>query len=210
MPEKTPKAASVFDTDQQYLGSVYAKALLSVGRDANKVDQVLEELESFTDAVAELPTLRLTLESPRVAVAEKEQLVEKVTRGKSSDEFRNFLKVLARKGRFECLAAVRSNARRMFNEVAGRIEARVTTAAEISADLQNRIAEQLSQKLGKQVVLEHQIDPQIIGGMVVRVGDTVYDSSVANDLRRVRQSALQRANQQIRESLDRFASEIDA
>ena len=207
MAEKSAKQETVFDTDLQYLGSVYAKALLRVGRDAGKIEQILDELESFVEALSAVDGIRLALESPRVSFGEKEALLDKITKGKSSDEFNNFLKVLARKGRFSCLGAVRTNARRLFNEIAGRVEARLTTAAEIPEEVKNQVAERLSKQLGKQIELATSVDPEIIGGMVVRVGDTVYDASIANELQRVRHSAMQRANQQIRESLEKFAGE---
>lgn len=196
---------TVFDTDRQYLGSVYAKALLNASKDAGKMDQVLEELDSFTNAMDGLGSVRAALESPRISFVEKEKLLEKIAGKGCSDEFRNFIKVLARKGRFDCLSAVRSNAQAMFNEIAGRVEATVVTADQIDDQLKASISSSLSKYLGKEVVVNTAVDPDIIGGMVVRVGDTVFDSSVANELKRVRHAAIGRANAEIRKSLERFS-----
>ncbi len=208
MAEVQTTQPTVFDTDRQYLGDVYAKAMLSVGQEAGNMDQVLEELDSFTDAMSKLDSIRLALESPRVATPEKLAVVDKVTTAaKCSEEFKRFLKVLVEKGRFDCLFAVRQSAQKMYQEMAGKVEARVTTADEIDDGLRNKIAEKLSTFLGKDVLVRTDVDPNIIGGMVVRVGDTVFDSSIANELNRVRHGAVQRAGQEIRKSLDRFASE---
>ena len=205
---KATQQSTVFDTDRQYLGDVYAKALLSVSQDAGNMETVLAELESFSEAMSQLPSVRLTLESPRVPVPDKVKMVEKIaTTSKCSDEFKRFLKVLVERGRFDCLSAVRQSAQNMYNEMAGRVEARVVTADEIDAGLRDRIGKKLSDYLGKQVFVKTSVDPSIIGGMVVRVGDTVFDSSIANELTRVRQSAVQRASQEIRKSLERFASD---
>lgn len=200
--------ATVFDTDRQYLGDVYAKAVMSVSKEAGNMEQVLDELDSFADAMSKLGVVRQTLESPRVAVTEKLKIIDKTTASaECSDEFKRFLKVLVEKGRFDCLFAVRQSAQKMYQELSEQVEARVTTADEIDDALQGKIARQLSTFLGKDVLVKTMVDPSIIGGMVVRVGDTVFDSSIANELNRVRNQAVQRAGQEIRNSLDRFASE---
>ena len=199
---------TVFDTDRQYLGDVYAKAVMSVSKEAGKMEQVLDELDSFTDAMSKLNSVRQALESPRVATPEKLEIIDKIaSSAKCSDEFRRFLKVLIEKGRFDCLFAVRQSAQKMYQDMAGQVEAKVITAEEIDDQLRNKIAKKLSTFLGKDVLVKTSVDPDIIGGMVVRVGDTVFDSSVANELKRVRHQAVQRAGQEIRNSLERFASE---
>ena len=205
-PDKQAEHPTVFDTDQQYIGSVYAKSLLGVAG-SEKIDQVLGELNSFTDAVGELPALKAILESPRIAFAEKEPMLDKVL-ADTSTEFKNFVKVLTRKQRFECLAAVRNSANSLFNEMAGRIDAVLTTAEPVGDEVKGRIAKRLADVLGKEVALATAVDADIIGGMVVRVGDTVYDASVKNQLKQVRDKAMQRATSEIRKALDRFA--IDA
>ena len=208
MAEQEIQHATVFDTDRQYLGNVYAKSLLGVSQESGNLDQVLEELDSFTNAISKLDRVRQTLESPRVPTQHKVGMVDKIAdKSGCSDVFKRFLKVLVEKGRFDCLSAVRQSAQKMHDEMAGRLEARVVTAEAIDDGLTTKIEKQLSSHFGKEVKVKTSIDPSIIGGMVVRVGDTVFDSSVANELRRVRHRAVERAGQEIRKSLDRFAKE---
>ena len=114
---------------------------------------------------------------------------------------------MVEKGRFDCLLAIRQSAQRMHNEMAGRVDANVVTAEAIDDDLKSKIQSQLSKHFGKTVVVNSSVDPTIIGGMVVRVGDTVFDSSVANDLKRVREKTVENAGQKIRESIERFVTE---
>ena len=200
--------ATVFDTDQQYLGNVYAKALVKVALDSGKVDAVLSELESFVDDVVDkMPQLRAMLESPRIPLDAKERMIDKIVDGRASVELSRFLKILTRNGRFDCLGAVRSAARDQYNEMNGCVDAVLTTAESVDEAVVTRVQQRLSSVLGQEVNLRTAIDPRIIGGMVVRVGDTVYDASVTNQLNQVKSAALERASQAIRESLDRFAME---
>lgn len=205
--EKAVEHPTVLDTDRLYLGDVYAKSLLGVGQKANKLDTVLEELNSFTnDLVLKMPSLQQTLESPRISFEEKEKILDKILTGDVSKEFVNFVKVLTRHGRFNCLLAVKNASNKMFNEAAGRVEAVLTTAESVEDSVRDKIAAKLEKVLGKKVDLQTKVDPTVIGGMLVRVGDTVFDGSIENRLKQVREATLDKAYQQIRETLDRFAT----
>ena len=198
---------TVFDTDRQYLGGVYAKALLGLAQKSGNVEQIIDEVESFAGALDALPKLRATLESPRIPFAEKEKIVDKAIGGKGSKEFVNFVKVLCRNGRADCLSAVRESARDMHDEAIGRVRATMTTAIAVDQHVQDKVAQRLSQVLGKTVAVRATVDPDIIGGLVVRVGDTVYDGSVTNQLKQIRSAAIGRANQEIRQALERFVTD---
>ena len=80
------------------------------------------------------------------------------------------------------------------------------SAEPIGDDVRAEAARGLAQKLGKEVQLQTRVDPNILGGIVIRIGDTVYDGSLHNQLRRVRSAAIQRAYDRIRESIDQFTS----
>ncbi len=201
------KAASVFDTDRQHLGDVYAKALLGIGEKTGNIDELIDELQSLVSVVADQPKLRAMLESPRVNLAEKQSLIDKMLKGRASTTFVNFVKVLTRNGRFDCLAAVAATAQAMNDQRAGRVRATMTTAERVDENITQRVAARLGQVLGKTVLIQPTIDPEIIGGLVIRVGDTVYDASIQNQLKQVRSAAIDRANQEIRGAIDRFALE---
>ncbi len=94
----------------------------------------------------------------------------------------------------------------MQDELLGRVKATLTTAEEVDDSVRQKISERLVELFGKQVVLNSEVDPRIIGGMIVRVGDTVYDGSVSNQLEQVRSKAIKHAADAIREHLDRFTS----
>lgn len=205
--EKVVKHKTVLDSDQMRLGEIYARALLAVGQKTGSLEPLLDQIRSFAEAVGQLPKFRWAMESPRLSAVDKSRLIDQALGGKATPEFKNFVKLLARKQRFDCLSAVSAAAAKLYNEYRGRVSATLTTAEPISEDNRNYTAERLSRQLGKEVELVCRVDPSIIAGSVVRVGDTVYDGSTRTQLQRARGAALQRAFQEIRDSFSRFAKE---
>ena len=200
--------STAFDSGRQRLGEVYAKALIGAAEKAGKTEQVLEELDSVVnDVLANVPKLAAALESPRVPHEQKLKLLDRAFADKMSKELLNFLKVASKHGRLDCLRAVNRAAKDVFNEMRGRVEVQVRTAEPAGPELLAKIAEQLRRALKREVDLHAGVDPSLIGGLLVRVGDTVYDGSVANRLKRLRTETLDKTSQQIRHALDRFAVE---
>jgi F-type H+-transporting ATPase subunit delta len=196
---------TVLDTDQQRIGEIYARSLLAIGQQTGQVDQLLEQLESFTAALAKLPSFRALLESPRIGFEQKAAIIDRALGARATPHFRNFIKVLARHDRMPCLAAVGIAAKKLDNEYRGRVGVTLITAEPIDDEIRQYATARLTQTLGKEIELSARTDPSIIGGAVVRVGDTVYDGSAKNQLRRARAAAVQRAYQEIRDSMNRFA-----
>jgi F-type H+-transporting ATPase subunit delta len=198
---------TVFDTGRQHLGTIYAKALLGASERAGNTESVVEQLESLvSDVLTPLPQLEAVLVSPRIPWEVKEQMLERAFGGRVAKELLNFLKVVTRRGRFDCLRAIASSARMQFNELRGRVQVQVRSAEPLDQSMLDAVTGRLTSALGRQVELQLSVDPDLIGGLVVRVGDTVYDGSVANRLRRLGQQLIHRSSQRIREDLPRFAS----
>lgn len=197
-----------YDTERQYIGTVYAKGLLGAAEKANQVTQVVDELESIVvDVLPQLPKLKLLLESPRVPMEVKEKVLNQSFSAGSS-VLLTFLKVVCRHGRFDCLRVISRTSIALLQEQTGVVEVRVTTAESVPESMHEELKTKLGQILEKQVVIRTETDADILGGLVVRVGDTVFDGSVANQLSQIRRTAVDQAMQQIRQSLDRFA--VDA
>jgi F-type H+-transporting ATPase subunit delta len=197
---------SVLDTGLQHLGTVYAKALLGATEKSGTTAQVVEELDSFvTDVLSALPKFEATLVSPRVPFEAKERMLHQALHGRASSQFLNFVKVLARRGRFDCIHAVRRAARQLLNELRGRVEVRLTTAAPIDQATQDSIVARLKAALGSEIDLKVAVDENVLGGVLIRVGDTVYDGSLANQLARLRRELVANTTQRMRANVDRFA-----
>jgi len=200
-----------FDSDRQQVGEVYAQALLAAASQHGVVESSLEQLESVCqDVLSELPKLRLLLDSSRIGPADKQRVLDKAFGGQMETILLNFLKVLAEHGRLDCLAAISAAYRELYNESTGRVTLQVTSASEMDQARQAQIAQQLGEKMNKTVEIELTVDPDLIGGTVIRDGDTVYDGSVANRLEQIRQQAMQRTTQQFQEMADRFSTEDDS
>jgi F-type H+-transporting ATPase subunit delta len=116
----------------------------------------------------------------------------------------NFLKVVSRHGRLDCLRAIRYIARKLYEEMQGNVRVRVTTATAVDPRQIEQIAATLGVTLGQRPILETRVDPALIGGAILRIGDTVYDGSVANQLQSIRQQMIDRSVHEIQSRRDRF------
>lgn len=197
------------DIGKMQVAGVYAKALLAAARKTDSQQTVVDQIDQLVHRViAAQPRLDGMLSSPRVSAAEKKGVLDRALKGRIDPAVLTFLKVLADHQRIDCLREIAHALRRQWNEQCGRIEAIVTTATPLALADQEQITQSLRNSLGQQVVLEHQVDPDLLGGIVVRVGDTVYDGSIRHRLAALRESILQQTTQQMRAARDRFATNL--
>ncbi len=195
---------TILDTGQQKLGEVYARALVGVGQKNDSTSSLLQQLDEVSAVLRELPRLDAVLRSPRVGVVEKKQMLDKAFGQQVDGNLLNFLRVIVDHGRFDCLPAIQVAAKKLFDDISGRVQAMLTTAEPVEDSVRQRVQERLSSRFGKQVQLGTSIDPDIIGGMVVRIGDTVYDASVRNRLNRLRLRANRNVTNSIRSTIEKF------
>jgi len=199
------KQPTVFDSEQKHLGDVYAKALLGATEIAGNTKQVLDEFDALVgDVLDKLPKLEAALASPRVPEEAKLDMLDRAFAAKMSVTLLNFLKVVCEHRRFDCVRAMNRAANVLRNELTGWVDVRITTVEPLTDELCERVTDRLEALLGKKVNLVTEIDADLIGGLEVRVGDTVYDASVLGRLGRLREEAVDRTSQAIRQSLDRF------
>jgi F-type H+-transporting ATPase subunit delta len=193
------------EVGSQGIAAVYAKAFVGATEAAGVTDAALAELDSLvTDVLDKLPRLDAIFSSAIVSGDEKIALIDKSIGPKATPLLRNFMKILARHGRLGLLRGVRREARKIVDKLRSRLRVYVSTATELDGDLTRRLTDMLRSMLGAEPVLEVNTRPELIGGMVLRVGDTVYDGSIATRLERIREQMIERSVHEIQSGRDRF------
>jgi len=170
----------------------YAAALYAAARAADAVDAVESDLGLIAYTVEAVPGLADVLSSPVVSPARKRGLVAKIFGDKVHEITLRYLCLLIDKRREKLVTHTEAEYVRLANEARGVTLARVTTAVELTEQEIERLRERLSLHTGQRIELQLEIDEAIIGGVVVRIGDTVLDGSIAGFLERLREHFLSR------------------
>jgi len=159
----------------------YAEALFAAG------DKFGELLDAVAGAVQADERISMALESPRVSKGAKAQILERALKGEAPPEFVRFLQAVVRRGRQGLLAEIAQEYQVLLDTKLNRVHAGVTLVDEADSRTQTQVVERLTQALGREVRAYFKSDPRILGGVIVRVGDRIFDGSV-----RRRLTALQR------------------
>ena len=163
----------------------YAEALLELAQRANDLRGWGEMIDQVADAMETDRRLRTFLESPRVSAQRKNEILQKAY-GSLPRNFLRFLQALINNRRQMLIPAIAHAYHDLVDEVEGRVHASVTMAREVDDNDRALVTKQLSRVLGKDVVPHFLVNPSIVGGVVVRVGDTVLDGSVRRRLATLR------------------------
>lgn len=168
----------------------YAETLLTLAGKANDLRGWGSMITDLADAMGANPMLRLFLESPRIGAAEKNAVLGAAFTDKMPRNFLRFLQSLVTHRRQMLIPEIAREYLDLVDAAEGRIHARVTVAREASDPERSAIATQLSRMFGKDVVPHLSVDPSIMGGVIVNVGDTVLDGSVKKRLMSLRRRML--------------------
>lgn len=198
-PERIkPRHETVLDITAEQIAHVYAQAFLAVANKTANVAGCVEELQSLvTDVLNNFPDLEEVFRSGLIAHDHKEQVIDEVLGGRASAEVINFLKVLARHGRLGLVRPVVQHLAKLYGQQQGQTDVEIRVAAEPGAALLKEIADGLGRTLGIKPVMDVKVDPELIGGMVVRVGDRVYDGSLSTQFDLARKAMIERARNRI-------------
>jgi F-type H+-transporting ATPase subunit delta len=195
------------DPASQQVATIYAKALLAATAGGGQTGAALEELSAIQRDVFEAyPKLSEVLASAFIDVDEKLGILDRTFGGRVAPLVMNFLKVLAKHDRLSVLGDVVRVAQDLFVKQQGQLSVEVTTAAPLTDAQSEQIKQQLRALLGAEPVLSPKIKPELIGGVVLRVGDTVYDGSVAAQLADMRGRIINRSVHEIQSRRDRFCN----
>lgn len=197
------------DPNSQAIARVYAEAFLKAAADSNDTDTAgaVETLTSFVDDVlGQNASFRNTLLSNVVGKEEKQQLLGRVVGQLGAQILGSFLGVVASHERLEILPAIADQARRQFEKQQGRQPVKVRSAAALSEEQLQRITGRLRETLSIEPVLETEVDPSLLGGLVIQVGDTVHDSSLRGRMKQLRDRLRERSHHEVQRARDRFSS----
>ena len=167
------------------LAEVYARALFEAADEADKLDKVRDQLGEFADALSESHDLQVFLFSPYFSTDEKVEGLKKVVTS-SDDIVENFLTLLVEKHRMPAVFRIRDRFDRMWQEENKVLPVQITSAIELDKSTVSDIGDRIGEKTGRKVELSSTVDPDILGGIVLQVGNNVLDASIRNRLENLR------------------------
>src|SRR6185437_10356829 len=161
------------------LAQVYARALFEVAREQGKLDQLRDQLAQFAEALEGDRQLAIFFFSPYLSTAEKEQGLERMLTG-ADEALMNFLRLLIEKHRMPVLFRIRVEYQRLWDEENKVLPVEITSAIELDPATTENLGNTIGERAGRTVTLAARVDPEIIGGIIVRVGNSILDASIRN------------------------------
>ncbi|MCL5036682.1 MAG: ATP synthase F1 subunit delta [Chloroflexi bacterium] len=166
----------------------YADALFQAAEDTGKQDEIQKDLRIAVDLLSSNRELETALKSPAVPNDVKKNIIIRVISGRTGNEVRNFLLVMADRGRLSYLKAVLEEFDSRVRESKGILLAHVETAVPIDDEMKKKLAQSLAEWKKKPVQLVVEVNPEILGGVIVRIGDHMVDGSLSGGLREIDQN----------------------
>ena len=167
------------------IAAVYARSLFEVAKDQDKLDLVRDQLGAFSDALSETRDLQVFFFSPYFSTAEKEDGLERVVSG-ADPAVLNFLKLLIEKHRMPVLFRIRANFDALWEKENKLLPVQITSAVELDQQIVSQLGDRIAEQTDRKVNISANVDPDILGGIVVQVGNSVLDASVRNRLEQLR------------------------
>ena len=171
---------------------VYAEALFEAGKDKGKLDALHGQLDQFVDVLDRDRDLQVFLFSPYLSSNDKKEGLKRVISG-AEPELINFLELLIEKGRMPEIFRIRREFEQMWKQENKRIDVTVTSAVELDPAVVAKVGEEIERQTGQKVELASRVDDEILGGIVLQVGNMVLDASIRSRLEKLRKSVAQAA-----------------
>jgi F-type H+-transporting ATPase subunit delta len=172
------------------LARVYAESLFEVAREKGKLEAIHEQLGEFADAVTDSRDLQVFLFSPYFSSTEKRDGIARAVSG-GEPELVNFLELLAEKHRMPVIFRIRSRFDELWAKENRQLEVRLTTAVELDPQVVERVGAEIERQTDRRIELEAEVDQEMIGGLVLRVGNMVVDASLRGRLEKLRREVAQ-------------------
>ena len=167
------------------IAQVYARSLFEVAQEHEKLDEVRDQIGQFADALGESRELQTFFFSPYFSTEEKKNGLDATLEG-AEEIVLNFLALLIENHRMPALFRVRRELDAMWQDVNKLLPVQITSAVELDAAVTKQIGEEIGRQTGRKVELTSTVDPDVLGGIVVRVGNSILDASIRTRLERLR------------------------
>lgn len=174
------------------IAEVYSRSLFEVARDRGVLDRVHEELGQFADALGGSRDLQVFFFSPYFSSQEKKDGIAKLV-DEADENFVRFLELLAERHRMPAVFRIRDEFDRLWRKENKLLPVSVTSAVELDSQLVEGIGRRIQEQTGERVELTSKVDPDVLGGIVLQVGNMVLDASVRNRLERLRKQVAKAA-----------------
>jgi F-type H+-transporting ATPase subunit delta len=175
------------------LAQVYARSLFAVAREQGKLDVIREQLAQFADALNANRELTVFFFSPYFSSAEKHDGLVRILDG-ADESFHNFLNLLIENHRMPVIFRTRAEYERLWDEENKTLAVEITSAVELNPATTESLGRTIGERAGRKVTLAAHVDPDILGGIVVRVGNSILDASIRNRLEQLRRHVAQGAS----------------
>jgi len=169
----------------EQIARVYADALFEAAEAKGNLDDVHSELDQFTDELDQSNDMRVFFFSPYFSSAEKREAISQAISG-ASPELVNFLELLAEKHRMPAIFRIRRRFDELWAEERKRLEVRLTSAVELDKGVVDRVGKEIESQTDRKIDLTAEVDEDILGGLVLRVGNMVLDASLRSKLEKLR------------------------
>jgi ATP synthase F1 delta subunit len=167
------------------IAQVYARSLFEVARDHGQIDEIREQLGEFADALDEDRSLTTFFFSPYFSTEEKKEGLHKAIEG-AEPIFLNFLELLLEKHRMPVIHRVRRDYDALWREENKLLPVQVTSAIDLDEEIVKHLADRIAEQTDRKIELTTTVEPDILGGIVLRVGNSILDASIRNRLEQLR------------------------
>jgi ATP synthase F1 delta subunit len=174
------------------LAQVYARSLFEVGREQSKLDVLREQLGQFADALDEHRELATFFFSPYFSTKEKEDGLDRMVEG-ADESLVNFVKLLIENHRMPVIFRIRKEYERLWDEENRVLPVEITSAIELDPATTENLGRTIGERAGRKIQLAAHVNPDILGGIVVRVGNSILDASIRTRLEQLRRQVAQGA-----------------
>jgi F-type H+-transporting ATPase subunit delta len=174
------------------IATVYARSLFEVATERDKLDDVRGQIGQFADALQDNHDLQVYFFSPYFSTEEKKQGLEKAVTG-ADDAVDNFLQLLIEKHRMPAIFRIRREIDRLWEDANRLLPVTITSAIELDKSTIDGIGKAIGEQTGRTVQLTADVDPDVLGGIVLRVGNSILDASIRNRLEQLRRQVAKAA-----------------